>query len=146
VVTEPPNGLRLNMLASYSKVTDETLSSCPHPAFKPCVFVLAFFHAVVQERRKYGKVGWNITYDFNDSDFNVSIRLLDSYLEKSHSNGDTLFRGIRCGTWSGRSCMEGESLTTVICSLGIGNRAEETASLGKDHIASIATGKVTRRT
>jgi dynein heavy chain len=56
VVTEPPNGLKLNMLASYSKVTDEMLTSCPHPAFRPCVFVLAFFHAVVQERRKYGKV------------------------------------------------------------------------------------------
>ena len=57
VVTEPPNGLKLNMLASYSKVTDEMFAGCPHPAFKPCVFVLAFFHAVVQERRKYGKVG-----------------------------------------------------------------------------------------
>lgn len=52
VVTEPPNGLKLNMLASYSKVSEEALTACPHPAFKPCVFVLAFFHAVVQERRK----------------------------------------------------------------------------------------------
>jgi len=88
VVTEPPNGLRLNMLASYSKVTDDTLTSCPHEAFKPCVFVLAFFHAVVQERRKYGKVGWNVKYDFNDSDFSVSIRLLDNYLTQAHTNGD----------------------------------------------------------
>ena len=57
MVTEPPNGLKLNMLASYSKVSEEVLMSCPHEAFRPCVFVLAFFHAVVQERRKYGKVG-----------------------------------------------------------------------------------------
>ena len=65
VVTEPPNGLKLNMLASYSKVSEETLTSCPHQAFRPCVFVLAFFHAVVQERRKYGKVrayACNATY------------------------------------------------------------------------------------
>lgn len=48
VVTEPPNGLRLNMLASYSKVTEEALSHCPHSAFRSCVFVLSFFHAVVQ--------------------------------------------------------------------------------------------------
>jgi len=88
VVTEPPNGLKLNMLASYSKLSDDVLNACPHPAFKPCVFVLAFFHAVVQERRKYGKVGWNVNYDFNDSDFAVSIKLLDNYLEKAHLNGD----------------------------------------------------------
>ena len=46
VVTEPPNGIKLNMLNSYSKVSDEVLNACPNPAFKPCVFVLAFFHAV----------------------------------------------------------------------------------------------------
>ena len=86
VVTEPPNGLKLNMLASYSKVSDEVLNACPHEAFKPCVFVLAFFHAVVQERRKYGKVGWNVKYDFNDSDFSVSLRLLDTYLEKANDD------------------------------------------------------------
>jgi dynein heavy chain len=88
VVTEPPNGLRLNMLASYSKVSEEVLTACPHPAFRSCVFVLAFFHAVVQERRKYGKIGWNVRYDFNDSDFAVSLRLVSTYLEKAHENGD----------------------------------------------------------
>ena len=88
VVTEPPNGLKLNMLSSYSKVPDEVLNTCPHPAFKPCVFVLAFFHAVVQERRKYGKVGWNVNYDFNDSDFSVSLKLVESYLTKAYDEGD----------------------------------------------------------
>ena len=48
VVTEPPNGLRLNMNQSYSKISEEVLADCPHPAFRPLVYVLAFFHAVVQ--------------------------------------------------------------------------------------------------
>ena len=30
VVTEPPNGLKLNMRSSYSKITDALLASCPH--------------------------------------------------------------------------------------------------------------------
>jgi len=87
-VTEPPNGLKLNMLASYAKVPEDALLACPHEAFRPCVFVLAFFHAVVQERRKYGKVGWNVNYDFNNSDFEVSIKLLENYLTKAFDNGD----------------------------------------------------------
>jgi len=57
IVTEPPNGLKLNMRSTYFKINPVTLTDCPHPAFPSLVFVLAFFHAVVQERRKYGKVG-----------------------------------------------------------------------------------------
>lgn len=71
VVTEPPNGLKLNMRATYFKISHEMLEQCPHPAFKPLVYVLAFFHAVVLERRKFGKIGWNVSYDFNESDFQV---------------------------------------------------------------------------
>uniref|UniRef100_A0A7S3YCE3 AAA+ ATPase domain-containing protein n=1 Tax=Lotharella globosa TaxID=91324 RepID=A0A7S3YCE3_9EUKA len=88
VVTEPPDGLKLNMLGSYSKITQEELDECPHKAYRPLVFVLSFFHAVVQERRKYGKVGWNVAYDFNDSDFSVSRQLLGMYLTKSVINKD----------------------------------------------------------
>lgn len=71
MVTEPPNGLKLNMRATYFKISHEVLEQCPHPAFKPLVYVLAFFHAVVLERRKFGKIGWNVSYDFNESDFQV---------------------------------------------------------------------------
>jgi dynein heavy chain len=84
VVTEPPNGLKLNMKSIFSKITQQQIDSCPHYAFRPLVFVMAFFHAVVQERRKYGKVGWNVPYDFNESDFRVSLSLLSFYLTKTH--------------------------------------------------------------
>jgi dynein axonemal heavy chain len=82
VVTEPPDGLKLNLLGNYSRISEDLLESCPHPAFRSLVFVLAFFHAVVQERRKYGKSGWNIPYDFNESDFTASADILGTYLRK----------------------------------------------------------------
>ena len=57
VVTEPPNGLKLNLRNTYFKIPSAALKDCcPHTAFKPLVYTLAFFHAVVQERRKYGRV------------------------------------------------------------------------------------------
>ncbi|XP_042277329.1 dynein axonemal heavy chain 10 isoform X2 [Thunnus maccoyii] len=89
VVTEPPNGLKLNMRATYSKISHETLTTCPHPVFRSLVYVLVFFHAVVQERRKYGKIGWNVPYDFNESDFFVSMEILNTYLTKAHNQGDS---------------------------------------------------------
>ncbi|XP_036382121.1 dynein heavy chain 10, axonemal [Megalops cyprinoides] len=88
VVTEPPNGLKLNMRATYFKISHHALTSCPHSAFRSLVYVLAFFHAVVQERRKYGKIGWNVPYDFNESDFQVCMEILDTYLTKAYTQGD----------------------------------------------------------
>ncbi|KAM9259890.1 dynein axonemal heavy chain 10 [Cariama cristata] len=88
VVTEPPNGLKLNMRATYFKIPQEALEQCPHPAFKSLVYVLAFFHAVVQERRKFGKAGWNVPYDFNESDFQVCMEILNTYLTKAFQQND----------------------------------------------------------
>jgi dynein heavy chain len=88
VVTEPPDGLKLNMRATYSRIDNSTLEECPHWAFRPCLYVLSFLHAVVLERRKYGKIGWNVNYDFNESDFNISRKLLSLYLTKSYEDSD----------------------------------------------------------
>ncbi|XP_059138610.1 dynein axonemal heavy chain 10-like [Physella acuta] len=88
VVTEPPNGLRLNMRSTYLKMPATALSECEHSAFSSLVFVLAFFHAVVQERRKYGKVGWNVSYDFNESDFNTCMIVLNTYLNRMVEQAD----------------------------------------------------------
>jgi len=88
VVTEPPNGLKLNLRSSYAKITEEALADCPHSGFRPLAYVVAFFHAVVQERRKYGKLGWNVPYDFNETDFRISLALVGTYLTKAFDNKD----------------------------------------------------------
>merc|ERR1739838_491355 len=88
VVTEPPNGLKLNLRSTYHRITAQTLGDCKHPAFRSLIYVLSFFHAVVQERRKYGKVGWNIPYDFNESDHTVCMDILQTYLSKAFDLGD----------------------------------------------------------
>ena len=90
IVTEPPNGLKLNLKNTYHKIGATALNSeaCPHESFASIVFVLAFFHAVVQERRKYDKIGWNVSYDFNESDFRVCMQILNTYLTKAVENGD----------------------------------------------------------
>jgi dynein heavy chain len=43
---------------------------------------LSFFHAIVRERRRFGPLGWNKVYDFNDSDFGVSKEQVYDMVEK----------------------------------------------------------------
>jgi dynein heavy chain len=69
VVTEPPDGLGANIRQIYTRLTPENLEESQRPEFKSLIYVLAFFHSTIQERKKCGKIGWNIKYDFNESDF-----------------------------------------------------------------------------
>ncbi|MBK8156794.1 MAG: hypothetical protein IPK55_12765 [Streptococcus sp.] len=47
VVTEPPDGMRLNIKSSYSKLSDVDLELCQHSTYKSLIYVLSFFHAIV---------------------------------------------------------------------------------------------------
>lgn len=88
LVTEPPAGIKNNMEDVINRTNEEPLKNFAHPAFRPLNYVITFMHAVVLDRAKYGKIGWNVTYDFNFSDFQISFRLLQLYLKKSTENGD----------------------------------------------------------
>merc|ERR1719422_769190 len=37
----------------------------------------------------HGKVGWNVSYDFNESDFRVCMQILNTYLSKAVEQGET---------------------------------------------------------
>ena len=58
---EPPTGLRSNLLRTFANLENKELSDCAKPKeFKSLLFAFSFFHAIVQDRRKFGPIGWNI--------------------------------------------------------------------------------------
>ncbi|KAL0019092.1 hypothetical protein WJX77_000912 [Trebouxia sp. C0004] len=80
---EPPKGLKSNMLRTYTRFSEAYLHACAKPSeWRRLLFGLSLFHAVVQDRRKFGPLGWNIRYDFTDGDLGVSLTQMRMFLDE----------------------------------------------------------------
>ncbi|XP_047189968.1 dynein axonemal heavy chain 6 isoform X2 [Scophthalmus maximus] len=91
VTNEPPKGLRANMRRAFTEITrnffeDHALGR----QWRKIVFGMCFFHAIIQERKKFGPLGWNIRYEFNDSDRECALLNLNLYCKDGTIPWDAL--------------------------------------------------------
>lgn len=105
VNTEHPKHLKSNLVTLFHQQIDDdmlqnvtsasTASAVPSAlkqatmgqrCFRSIVYALTFFHVVALERRKYGKIGWNIEYGFNETELVMCIQMLATVLSKQQQN------------------------------------------------------------
>ncbi|XP_054724974.1 LOW QUALITY PROTEIN: cytoplasmic dynein 2 heavy chain 1-like [Uloborus diversus] len=84
VTYEAPPGIRRNMMRSYDSWSPSFLSKGGSALRSKTLFVLAWFHALIQERRTLypaGKcpfcMGWTKFYEFSSADLRVATDVID---------------------------------------------------------------------
>lgn len=77
-VVEPPPGVRANLQRTLSLLPANPTG----PKEKQRVYLLlAWLHAVIQERLVYTPLGWTKTFEFNESDLRVAIQVIDHWVD-----------------------------------------------------------------
>merc|ERR1719183_1608037 len=91
VTLEPPAGLKAGLYRTYTTmVSQELIDKIDHEKWRALVFVQSFMHSVVQERRKFGPIGWCVPYEFNNSDIDASLLFLEKHLSTTITVGQPL--------------------------------------------------------
>ncbi|XP_061765226.1 dynein axonemal heavy chain 6 [Nerophis ophidion] len=103
VTNEPPKGLRANIRRAFTEISvnffEEHLLGLH---WKKMIFGICFFHAIIQERKKFGPLGWNIRYEFSDSDRECALLNLNLYCKDGTIPWDALVYITNEITYGGR--------------------------------------------
>ncbi|CAL4059761.1 unnamed protein product, partial [Meganyctiphanes norvegica] len=77
VTYEAPAGIKKNLERTYDSWNPEIVARGNNVNRSQALFVLAWFHAILQERRKYIPQGWSKFYEFSFSDLKAGADILD---------------------------------------------------------------------
>ncbi|CAH8627144.1 unnamed protein product [Schistosoma bovis] len=91
VTNEPPKGLKANLIRALNDISMESFNThVLRNDWRKLVFGICFFHSIILERKKFGPLGWNINYDFNDSDRECALLNLEMFCHESYIPWDAL--------------------------------------------------------
>ncbi|XP_055711493.1 dynein axonemal heavy chain 8-like [Phlebotomus papatasi] len=87
---DPPSGLKAGLKMTYGNLTQDMLDFSNSKYYIPLIYAISFMYTVVQERRKYGPIGWNIPYEFNSADWLSSCMFVQNHLQEVESRVSSL--------------------------------------------------------
>lgn len=93
VTNDPPAGLKAGILKSYTVIVDQDRLERVDQGvneWRKLLFAMCFLHSVVQERRKFGSLGWAIPYEYNNGDLTACILFLEKHLYNGSISWPTL--------------------------------------------------------
>ena len=81
VANEQPAGMRAGLLRSYATIVDQDrLERIDSPHWRKLLYAMCFLHSAVQERRKFGPLGWCIPYEFGAADASACLSFLERHM------------------------------------------------------------------
>ena len=80
ITNEAPAGVRAGLKGSYNWINQDMLDVVSQPQWRVMLYSLCFMHTIVQERRKFGPLGFNIPYEFNQSDLSACVQFMNNHL------------------------------------------------------------------
>ncbi|XP_055341393.1 dynein axonemal heavy chain 8-like isoform X2 [Paramacrobiotus metropolitanus] len=92
---DPPAGLKAGLKRTYAGVSQDWLDLLASPYWKPLIYGVSYLHSVVQERRKFGPLGWCIPYEFNSADWYASCLFVQHHLEDLDPKKPVSFQTVR---------------------------------------------------
>ncbi|KAF6321024.1 dynein axonemal heavy chain 6 [Rhinolophus ferrumequinum] len=111
VTNEPPKGLRANIRRAFTEMMPSFFEeNILGRKWRQIIFGICFFHAIIQERKKFGPLGWNICYEFTDSDRECALLNLNLYCQEGkipwdaliYITGEITYGGRVTDTWDQR--------------------------------------------
>ncbi|XP_067663541.1 cytoplasmic dynein 2 heavy chain 1-like isoform X1 [Haliotis asinina] len=91
VTYEAPPGVKRNLMRTYESWSPEYVSRGGNVTRSQALFALAWFHAIVQERRMYIPQGWTKFYEFSLSDLRAGADIIDRLCRSGGQDLNYLF-------------------------------------------------------
>lgn len=82
VTMEPPKGMKAGLNRTFNTMVSQDFIEKvePYEKWRPVTFAVCFLHSVVQERRKFGPIGFSMPYEFNASDLDASMLYMEKHM------------------------------------------------------------------